>query len=680
MKIKNKLIVYVLLGMMIFSSLKAVRANMNIQREEHVEAINSVIMNHGVSNPKIVISAKDFMSKKTKYTDAVILFKPGVKVSLEEVKIKAIYKQLNGLSVNLPEKMFNWLKNSGFVSAIDEIRTDDNNSNSSPYYSDTLDWGVDLMDAEKVWGDGEDATNIESGTYTGNGVKVGIIDSGIDSDHDAFAGLNVSGWNFYENNSNIEDSSEKGYHGTKCAGVIAAGDDNEGNIGVAPKVDLYALKTDPENTTQLLSAINWAIENDLDILSMSINCYNSLSLELALERAYRSGTILIAAAGNEGDPDHVSFPALYSSTIAIGSVKRKDGYYIRYADSNKGDGLELMGPGAYRDIYTTTGGNNYSSIFGETSSAAAHVSGVCALILEACRDKGYDITVGDIRYILRYTADTTEDRNGEDVFLDDYPYQGYDFDEHGFGLVNAWDAIDYTIDEFSDTDTDEDGLTDIAEEIYGTLYNDADTDGDGIPDGWEFKNWLNPKIDDADEDPDNDDLDNLGEFNADTDPFDRDCDDDGLTDYEEVVTHETDPRSNDTDDDSLTDYQEVNGFYITLLGRTVYSDPNDPDTDGDALTDDEEVWEEYTDPEMYDTDEDGISDFLEVNFNLNPRNPNDADDDPDNDGLTNYEELAIYHTDPFDDDTDNGGKKDGWEVDNGKNPLDPGDDNGGWVP
>ena len=73
------------------------------------------------------------------------------------------------------------------------------------YYYDTLDWGVDEIDAEKVWGGEEGDTDITSGSsyYTGAGVKLCVIDSGIDSDHDDLASNYQGGWDFYDKQQRI---------------------------------------------------------------------------------------------------------------------------------------------------------------------------------------------------------------------------------------------------------------------------------------------------------------------------------------------------------------------------------------------------------------------------------------------------------------------------------------------
>ncbi len=251
------------------------------------------------------------------------------------------------------------------------------------------------------------------------------------------------------------------------------------------------------------------------------------------------------------------------------------------------------------------------------------------------------------------------------------------------------------------TDSDEDGLTDDEEEELGTDPNNPDTDGDGISDGDEVENGTDPLdpndpgegtdsdedglTDDEEEelgtDPNNPDTDGDGISDGDevengTDPLDpndpgegTDSDEDGLTDDEEEELG-TDPNNPDTDGDGISDGDEVENGTDPL-------NPNDPgegtDSDEDGLTDDEEE-ELGTDPNNPDTDGDGISDGDEVENGTDPLDPNDPGEgtDSDEDGLTDDEEEELG-TDPNNPDTDGDGISDGDEVENGTDPLDPND-------
>ena len=186
----------------------------------------------------------------------------------------------------------------------------------------------------------------------------------------------------------------------------------------------------------------------------------------------------------------------------------------------------------------------------------------------------------------------------------------------------------------------------------------SDSDGDGLPDCWETEYELDPNDgtgdNGADGDPDDDGLTNALEYQYHTDPTDADTDDDGLSDGDEVHTHDTDPNDADTDDDGLLDGVETNtGIYVSLTDTG--TDPNDADSD-----------------------DDGLPDGWEVDNGLDPTDAtgdNGDTGDPDEDGLTNAEELT-HSTDPWDPDSDDDGLLDGVETDTGiyVSPNDTGTD------
>jgi len=173
-------------------------------------------------------------------------------------------------------------------------------------------------------------------------------------------------------------------------------------------------------------------------------------------------------------------------------------------------------------------------------------------------------------------------------------------------------------------DDDNDGLNNREERLYGTDPAIADTDGDGLSDGDEI-------------------------YTHDTSPLKADHDDDGLPDGEEVNTYQTDPKQTDTDGDGLSDGDEV---------LTHQTDPLNTDSDGDTLTDDKEVNKHGTDPLKTDTDGDGLSDNKEINYYLTDPLKTDTDGD----GLDDDAEVNTYQTEPFNTDSDGDGLSDGEEV------------------
>ncbi|MBN1328923.1 MAG: hypothetical protein JXA54_05570 [Candidatus Heimdallarchaeota archaeon] len=355
------------------------------------------------------------------------------------------------------------------------------------------------------------------------------------------------------------------------------------------------------------------------------------------------------------------------------------------------------------------------------------------------KDTDFD-SLTDYEEVIIYGTDPTGSDTDNDGLSD-----GLELDQYGTNAIN-------------DSDSDDDGLTDGDEHhIYGThpgdpdsdndLINDfeevftnidgyitdpnnPDTDYDGMDDYWEIYYELNPTIDDANFDPDNDNLINVNEYIHSSDPFNNDTDSDYLPDgwevqfglspiissgingpagdfdndllinYDEYLRG-TYPNNNDSDSDGITDYEEVNSgsdSYITnpldsdtdndllndyeethLGTDNYYSNPLKIDSDNDNLTDYEEVtsgsdgW--ISDPLIIDTDGDSLSDYLEsVIYNTDPKKS-----DTDMDGASDYLELIIYTTNPRDSNTDNDALLDGEEIHMGidglitdpKNTFDP---------
>ncbi len=238
-------------------------------------------------------------------------------------------------------------------------------------------------------------------------------------------------------------------------------------------------------------------------------------------------------------------------------------------------------------------------------------------------------------------------------------------DSDGDWLTDGEEMWTYITDPLN-VDSDGDGLTD-GEEIlrYTTDPLNVDSDGDGIPDGWEVTNQFNPLINDANDDPDNDSLVNLGEYLEQTDPQNADSDEDGITDNYEVFFG-LDPTLNDAagdlDQDNLSNLEEYH------LG----TQPNRPDTDTDGLNDGEEVLLYNTDPTQFDSDEDLLSDGSEVLvYTTDPLDP-----DTDKDDLTDWAEVRMHGTDPLDSDSDGDGVSDGDEINlYNSDPIDKDTDN-----
>ena len=267
------------------------------------------------------------------------------------------------------------------------------NGDEEPPPPQELPWGVDRIDAEYAWS-----------VATGAGVKVAVVDTGIDKDH---PDLTVAGGVNCRRGPATKWDDDNG-HGTHVAGTIAALDNEIGVVGVAPEASLYAVKvldrTGSGYVSDVIEGLEWCIANGMQVVNMSLSTNSDIqSLHDACDEANEAGLLLVAAAGNDGAA--VDYPAAYGSAIAVAAVDNTD---TRPSWSSYGDAIELAGPGV--DIYSTWKGGGYETHSG-TSMAAPHVSGTLALNLSA--DLG--------------------------ATADDLPPAGWD-SYTGYGLVDAEEA------------------------------------------------------------------------------------------------------------------------------------------------------------------------------------------------------------------------------------------------
>lgn len=220
----------------------------------------------------------------------------------------------------------------------------------------------------------------------GAGIKVAVIDNGLDFGHGEFVGKVVGQKVF------IENSFTNGKHGTHVAGIIAAGANNGPGIsGVCPECQLLIAKTDGENANQAevsdeASAITWAADNGANVINMSFgDKYNSQTLGEAVAYAWNKGAVLVAGAGNCGNPNNAKFcngvqglmyPAAYPNVVSVAATDNRD---QKAGFSSYGSWVDVAAPG--NEIFSTVfGGYEYMS---GTSMASPMVAGVVALIRAA---------------------------------------------------------------------------------------------------------------------------------------------------------------------------------------------------------------------------------------------------------------------------------------------------------
>lgn len=328
------------------------------------------------------------------------------------------FKSVPGMAVILPTAAIQGLANNPHVKEVG------------------LDTRVYALDAEldNSWGIKRIGAGAVHSYNKASGVKVAVIDTGIDYTHPDLGVNFAGGYDFVNNDSDPMDDNN---HGTHVSGIIAALDNDAGVVGAGPQAGIYALKVLDASGggywSDIINALDWASANNIQVVNMSFGASSDApGVHDAIKNAYNAGTVLVAAAGNSGNcggkSNTVGYPARYEEVVAVGATDQND---LRPCFSSHGDQLELAAPGL--SVISTVIGGGYASFSG-TSMASPHVAGTAALVLAngSLVDQNGDGIVNnvDVRLWLQVTAD-------------DIGPTGKD-NQYGYGLVDADEAAPFT--------------------------------------------------------------------------------------------------------------------------------------------------------------------------------------------------------------------------------------------
>ncbi len=248
----------------------------------------------------------------------------------------------------------------------------------------------------------------------GSNVLVAVIDSAIDPNHpdlkDAIA----------ERFDAVDGEVKPHMHGTGMAGAIAS---QRRLLGVAPRSRLLAIsafgpkaQTAESTSMQIVKGLNWAVQKGAKVINMSFAGPHDPILAQAIKTMHDRGIVMIAAAGNAGPGSPPLFPAADPNVIAVTATDIQDKVFAR---ANRGKYIAVAAPGV--DVLVPAPEGSYQLTTG-TSVAAAHISGVAALLLE----RNPALKPADIRKLLTSTARKSVGSRPEDI---------------GSGLVDPYQAL-----------------------------------------------------------------------------------------------------------------------------------------------------------------------------------------------------------------------------------------------
>ncbi|HKC65908.1 MAG TPA: S8 family serine peptidase [Pyrinomonadaceae bacterium] len=215
---------------------------------------------------------------------------------------------------------------------------------------------------------------------TGRGVKVAIVDSGIDTNHPALKGKVKESVEAVIENGRVtfkpSTSGDAAGHGTACAGIITE---------IAPDAELYSIKVLGANASgsgeMFVAGLDYAVRQRMNVINLSLGTTKPdyyKPLGDLLHRAYHAGCIVVAAANNLPQP---SYPSILTSSL-VSVVKREGGDPFNFG-YRYGNVIELVAPGV--QVRTTWPGGGYRQLTGN-SFACPCIAGIIALIREAYPD------------------------------------------------------------------------------------------------------------------------------------------------------------------------------------------------------------------------------------------------------------------------------------------------------
>ena len=204
--------------------------------------------------------------------------------------------------------------------------------------------------------------------YCTQSVKIGMIDSAINTKHSAFEGANITTQSFLP-----QGLSSPNLHGTAVAGLITGKGAKLspllGNAKVYSAEVFYRQSEYAQGATlfAIVEALNWLVSNKIPVMNMSLTGPNNAVLEASITAAIKQNVIIVAAAGNQGPASQPLYPGAYKSVIAVSAI-----------DANKGDYIDFAALGV--NVVTSQGNGKFGRESG-TSMAAPHVSAALSCLL-----------------------------------------------------------------------------------------------------------------------------------------------------------------------------------------------------------------------------------------------------------------------------------------------------------
>lgn len=321
----------------------------------------------------------------------IVIFQPGTsddakRTAVESAggQVKKHLGRINAVAAHVPEGSEGNLKSHPSILRVDEDlvveafvvkdsvkedRAEEHGKPGGAYVQPVQEtpWGISRVKAPEAWAMSQ-----------GAGVKVCVVDTGIDLDHPDLQTNIVGSFNAITPTKSADDDNG---HGTHVAGTIAGLNNAIGVVGVAPQAQLLAVKvlsrTGSGWLSDIIEGLDWCANNGGKVANLSLgSSSDSQSFHDAVTAAVNAGVTVVAAAGNSGPcANCVGYPARYPEAIAVAAANSSD---QAASFSSQGPEVDVIAPG--KDVRSTYKGGVYAVMSG-TSMATPHVSAAAALKL-----------------------------------------------------------------------------------------------------------------------------------------------------------------------------------------------------------------------------------------------------------------------------------------------------------
>jgi subtilisin len=275
-------------------------------------------------------------------------------------------------------------------------------------------WEITAFNLPKTWA-----------TTQGEGVKVAVLDTGADLNHDDLKANLLPGINMINPKKSAQDDNG---HGSHVAGTICALNNDLGVVGVAPKAKVVPVKVlDKKGSGDLAvvaKGIRWAVDQGVDMITMSLGSPAPVGeIKSAINYAESKKVVVFCAAGNAGQTRQIFYPAAYPNVVGIGAIDEK---FNRANFSCTGPDLDFLAPGVR--ILSTVPVNWYAVLSG-TSMATPFAVGLACLLLSHKRKKNLSVKLETAQDYINVLKQHT-------IPVSNTKFAGKQFFE-GFGIIDA---------------------------------------------------------------------------------------------------------------------------------------------------------------------------------------------------------------------------------------------------